>query len=89
MNNQQQFKNGEGKKLLHTMTKGVVFGSLGNKQELIEWVSAVLAGTGLVLGREEGQAEGHAMSSAPSFIKRCKHSSTVLGPRAPSVRSWP
>lgn len=91
MNNQQQFKKGEvGGKLLHTMTKGVGFGSLGNKQELMEWVSAaVLAGTGLVLGREEGQAEGQAVSSAPSFIKRCKHSSTVLRPRAPSVRSWP
>lgn len=88
MNNQQQFK-GRGE-LLHTMTKGVGFGSLGNKQELMEWVSAaVLAGTGLVLGREEGQAEGQAMSSDPSFIKRCKHSSTVLRPRAPSVRSWP
>ncbi|KAI9546133.1 hypothetical protein NQZ68_029368 [Dissostichus eleginoides] len=36
----------------------------------MEWVSAaVLAGTGLVLGREEGQAEGQAVSSAPSFIK--------------------
>lgn len=75
--------------MLHTMTKGVGFGSLGNKQELMEWVSAaVLAGTGLVLGREEGQAEGQAVS-APSFIKRCKHSSTVLRPTAPSVRFWP
>ena len=56
----------------------------------MEWVSAaVLAGTGLVLGREEGQAEGQAVSSASSFIKRCKHSSTVRRPRAPSVRSWP
>lgn len=76
--------------MLHTMTKGVGLGSLGNKQELMEWVSAaVLAGIGLVLGREEGQAEGQAVSSSPSFIKRCKHNSTVLRPRAPSVRSWP
>lgn len=76
--------------MLHMMTKGAAFGSLGNKQKLMEWVSAVvLAGTRLVLGREKGQAEGQAMSWAPGFIKRCKHSSTVLRPRAPSVRSWP
>lgn len=43
--------------LLHTMT-GLEFVGLGNKQELIEWVSALLAGKGSVLGREEGQAEG-------------------------------
>lgn len=75
-------------KLLHTMTKAVWFGSLGNTQELIEWVSAVLAGTGLVLGRKEGQEEGQSMSLAPSFIKRCKYSSTLLGPWAPSVGFW-
>lgn len=75
---------------MYTMTKGVGLGSLGNKQELMEWVyAAVLAGTMLVLGREEGQAEGQAVSLAPSFIKRCKQNSTVLWPRAPSVRSWP
>lgn len=56
--------------MLHTMTKGVGFGSLGNKQELMEWVSAaVLAGTGLVLGREEGQAKGQAVSSAPASLR--------------------
>lgn len=76
-------------KLLHMMTMGVRFGSLGNKKELIEWVSTILTGTGPVLGREEGQAEGQAMLLAPSFIKRCKYSSVVPGPRAPSVRSWP
>lgn len=74
----------------HTTTEGVGCGSLGNKQELMEWVSAaVLAGSVPVPGREEGQAQGQAMSLAPSFIKRCKHSSTVLRPRAPSVRYWP
>lgn len=71
--------------LLNTMTDSE-FGGLGNKQELIEWVSAMLAGKGSVLGREEGQAEGQEMSSAPSFIKRCKHSSTVPRPRTPSVK---
>lgn len=74
-------------KLLHTMT-GSGFGVLGNKQELIEWVSAMLAGKGSVLGREEGQAEVQEMSSAPSFIKRCKHSSAVPRPRTPSVKLW-
>lgn len=72
-------------KLLHTMT-GSEFGGLGNKQQLIKWVSAMLAGKGLILGREEGQAKGQEMSSAPSFIKRCKHSSTVPRPRTPSVK---
>lgn len=71
--------------LLHTMT-ALEFVGLGNKQELIEWVSAMLAGKQSVLGREEGQAKGQEMSSAPSFIKRCKHCSAVPRPRTPSVK---
>jgi len=54
---------------VHTVTKVAELGSLGNKQELLERVSAaVLAGKGLVLGREEEQAEGQAVLSAPASL---------------------